>query len=397
MIRISCILFLFFVGLFAKASAEDILYITTLKDGKNFTITWQNAEKKDALALDKEKSQRTAISQKLDDGSYQHRVVLNDLASFQEYHFTLQASKKSYFFKTLPEIFQKGLKFVIGGDAYQFLALFKKGTEAIAKEDPAFVVVGGDIAYTQGTTRPFKGKNWELRRWQTFLKEWTASMKGKDGRLIPMTVVIGNHDVKNNRNALLFTLFDFKKKEDVYRSLDIGRFFSLILLDTGHINSVSGEQTLWLKTTLEEKRDIPMKIAAYHVAAYPSVYPYTGARPREIRDNWVPAFEEGGILACFEHHNHAYKRTHPIKKGKVDPQGIVYFGDGSWGVEAREIKNHGAWYLAKASQTNNFHVITLESEKMLTIQSMNLDSETIDTLQKITPQEPVKALVGCSK
>jgi hypothetical protein len=33
----------------------------------------------------------------------------------------------------------------------------------------------------------------------------------------------------------------------------------------------------------------------------------------------------------LEHHDHTFKRTHPLKGGLVDPNGILYLGDGSWG------------------------------------------------------------------
>jgi hypothetical protein len=55
-----------------------------------------------------------------------------------------------------------------------------------------------------------------------------------------------------------------------------------------------------------------------------------------IREHWCPLFDEYGVQLAFEHHDHAYKRTYPIRKGTVDPRGVVYLGDGAWGVTVRK-------------------------------------------------------------
>ena len=35
--------------------------------------------------------------------------------------------------------------------------------------------------------------------------------------------------------------------------------------------------------------------------------------------------------AVLEHHDHTFKRTHPLKDGMKDKYGVPYLGDGSWG------------------------------------------------------------------
>ncbi|EPR65884.1 hypothetical protein ADICYQ_5029 [Cyclobacterium qasimii M12-11B] len=54
-------------------------------------------------------------------------------------------------------------------------------------------------------------------------------------------------------------------------------------------------------------------MAVYHVPAYPSARAFTGTTQTMIREHWVPLFEKSSIQLVFENHDHAYKRTYPIK------------------------------------------------------------------------------------
>lgn len=53
----------------------------------------------------------------------------------------------------------------------------------------------------------------------------------------------------------------------------------------------------------------------------------------ESRTHWVPLFEQYKFVAAMEHHTHHLKYTFPILAGqRNDTDGIVYIGDGCWGV-----------------------------------------------------------------
>ena len=46
----------------------------------------------------------------------------------------------------------------------------------------------------------------------------------------------------------------------------------------------------------------------------------------------MPLFDKHNIDLVLEHHDHTFKRTHPMRGGEVDEKtGIAYLGDGSWG------------------------------------------------------------------
>ena len=174
-----------------------------------------------------------------------------------------------------------------------------------------------------------------------------------------------------------FTLFAFPEKR-MYRAIDFGNYLSLMILDTGHTCPIQGLQTQLLQESLAARELVPYKMAAYHVGAFPSFYSYKAAAPELLRKEWVPVFEKYQINFAFEHHNHAYKRTHPIKEEKIDATGVVYLGDGAWGVVARKPQKK-LWYIAKSEQSNCFCLVTLEKEKGK-VESFNNKGKIIDTV-----------------
>jgi hypothetical protein len=226
--------------------------------------------------------------------------------------------------------------------------------------------VGGDIAYTKGWHRIFQTREWELGRWQTFLKIWKEASRHL-GRLVPFLPVVGNHDVPrrvspDKEPIMFYEIFAFPQRGAAYRMVDVGNYLSLALLDTGHTHAVEGEQTSWLKESLMDRQRALYKMAAYHVSAYPAYYPWDGGTPIRIRELWSPLFETFGTQVAFEHHNHCYKRTHPMVAGEIDPTGVLYLGDGAWGVTPRHPDAHRP-YLAMTAMVNHAFIVTLQPEK----------------------------------
>jgi hypothetical protein len=356
------------------------------------TIQWHspNQDKNSTVFYKKKKQtdwqEETGASQPLSSTNLLvHTVELTHLEPYTEYTFKIGENKTLYRFRTLPATADKNIRFVVGGDAYLSLHLFKKMNTQIAKMNPDFIIVGGDIAYSRGYAKLFRGDNWSVKRWQTFLEQWTKQMITSDGRLIPILPVLGNHDIvsvskksKKQDPLFFFELFAQPEKLIAYRSIDCGDYLSLILLDTGHFTPIKGEQTQWLENTLAAKNSIPYKMAIYHISAYPSVYDYGQATAVKIRKSWVPLFEQFHLQAAFENHNHAYKRTHKIKADKVADDGVLYLGDGCWGVTPRRPKSPASlWYLAESKQTNCFWLVTLGNARCM-FQAFDNNSKLID-------------------
>jgi hypothetical protein len=390
MLRFFLILFSIAVTSISYAASPSILYLTWTRDpSTTMTIQWHTGKNEKETEVLFRQLGSTQWQSK--EGEYRplhatdylaHTVELDLLNPDVDYEFVIQGKPGVYKFRTMPQHMQRPVRFAVGGDAYYYYSNFRKMNAQIAAQDPDFIIVGGDIAYSNGKRAVFNTKNWEFNRWRTFLKEWKRQMVTSDGRLIPILPVVGNHDVKGHLNPInhdlfFYEIFAFPQTGVSYRHLDFGNYLSLLLLDSGHTYPVDGQQADWLKSTLSSRENFPYKFAAYHIGAYPSVYPYQGARARQIRENWSPAFEQYHLTGAFEHHNHAYKRTHPIKQEQIDPDGVVYYGDGSWGTSPRKVKNAKMWYLLKGMQESAVFVVTL-GQHLGAIEALSIDGKVID-------------------
>jgi len=300
-------------------------------------------------------------------------VILN-LQEDTEYVFRLVNEPAEYLFKTLRENLDAPIHVAIGGDAYQKAAPYTEMNLQVASKSPDFVILGGDIAYAnQGDA---------IERWVEFFRIWFQTMKTSQNNLIPIIATTGNHDIltKKNGGGKLFLQFFPYLEEGSYGLLEINKKTCFFLLDTGHITPIEGRQTQWLTKTLEEKKNCTYKIAVYHIAAYPSIYSYEKETPVLIRKVWCPLFELYDVPVAFENHNHAFKRTCPIRKEKKDSTGVVYIGDGSWSADIRR-KSDSRWYLEKRIIANAFSFVTL-SEKEIVVESFSSRGALIDSWKK---------------
>ena len=387
--------FIFFTHSFlawGKQTSPSIIYLTWWNDPTStMRIHWHTTSDELSCVTYRKKHETQWLTQKgsaikLPRGSLRvYTVELVDLEQDTEYEFRIE--EDVFCFRTLPVELKRPVRFAVGGDAYFYLTTFKKMNAQIAVYDPDFVVVGGDIAYTYGVSG-LRFMASPMKRWHTFFKECKEHLVTREGRLIPLVPVVGNHDLLSNNGAagdsLFYHLFAFPQVGVAFRTLDVGEYLSLFLLDTGHSCPIEGRQTQWLKQAIAQRENRPYKIAAYHVAGYPSHYPYAQATPAAIRTEWSPLFERYHLSVAFEHHNHTYKRTYPLKEGRVDPNGIVYMGDGSWGVGARKVFNR--WYLARAEAANAVCIVTL-TEQDAKVDVIGLKGQILDSLE-LYPTHP---------
>jgi len=205
--------------------------------------------------------------------------------------------------------------------------------------------------------------------WLDWLEGYFQTMRKSDGSLIPILVTIGNHDVKGHYHQTpeqapyYYTLFPMPGKPG-YNVVRFGSYMSIFLLDSGHTNPINGEQTLWLKNELSKHQDVLHRFAIYHVPAYPSVRNYRMDISKQIRRHWLPLFEKYELHVAFENNDHAYKRTFPMIESSIHPRGVVYIGDGSWGVKPRSPKKaKQTSYLAKSSAVRQFIRVDISSTK----------------------------------
>ncbi|MES2307806.1 MAG: fibronectin type III domain-containing protein [Verrucomicrobiota bacterium] len=290
-----------------------------------------------------------------------NRVDLNQLTPGSIYEFKIGDNPEIWRFKTAPEKLDESVIFAEGGDIGTDPLTVIPLHRLAASWNPLFGLVGGDLAYSNGS---------DVKAEIRYFKLWNSHMRSNGNRLIPMVVAIGNHEVrggyeKSKEEAPFFyALFDglFSEK-GAYGVLDFGQYFSLILLDSQHTCDVR-LQTQWLKSVLEQRKEVPHRVVAYHVPAYPSSRKYEDVIPHLIRTEWVPVMENAKIKMVFEHHDHSFKRSKKILQGEIHPDGITYLGNGDWGQPPRPVLEENRVHLEKGVQSLNVLRVTLSPENI---------------------------------
>ncbi|HET6424061.1 MAG TPA: metallophosphoesterase family protein [Planctomycetaceae bacterium] len=293
-----------------------------------------------------------------------HRCEMTGLRPGTEYQFQIGKAEPTFRFRTMPAKATNMITFVSGGDAG--IDQHAVNTNILAaKQDPYFALIAGDLAYDNGRAPA---------TFTRFLQNYRAHMVDSQGRLIPMLSCIGNHEVDGGyrgqraKSPQYLSVFDGLFSEKTFGVVDIGDYLSLVLLDTDHIEPIAGEQTAWLEQTLADRQSRSHLIVANHVPAYPSYRTPTGAKLEagtgaDQRKHWCPLFERYNVDVVLEHHDHMFKRTHPLIDGRKDRNGVVYLGDGSWGKLRIPKKPEERPYLAAYSSAYHMTVHRLEGEQ----------------------------------
>lgn len=291
-------------------------------------------------------------------------------------------------FATMPTEPTRPIRFAVGGDVYRDHDRAAAMFDQLAGRDMDFVVLGGDIVGDAGLAG-------RAGLWANFLEMASTHLVAADNRLIPMIPVIGNHEVTHGgfgRTAVdapnVHAMFAYPPMRG-YGVVDLGDYLSLLTLNSGHTASLDGEQSDWLDQTLSDrrKRHVMHTFAVYHVPAWPAERSANLPSHRAVRDHFIPLFDRYQLDAAFEHHEHTYKRTLPLRNGEVDPYGTIYLGNGGVSeIEGRDPDppgswaNGGRWYLARSAQTNHMILVTVDGPYR-SFQAISPAGHTIDQLR----------------
>lgn len=309
-------------------------------------------------------------------------------------------------FRTLDADADTPLRFLSTACIYRKRSIVMQMHGHVADRKPDFALFVGDIAYANGLVE-------NADKWLDFLWGWDTEVVTEDGFSVPTIGVIGNHEVEVGYGGTLeqapfFHLFYPFPGERPYGVLDIGEDLSLVLLDSGHLTPIGGEQTRWLEETLAPRADRMHLFTAWHVPAFPAARRFGSKYPSQVRKHFVPLLDRYGVDVAFEGHDHAYKRSQPIRHGDVDPLGTLYVGDGGYGDNAERkpwAPGNGGWfsdrrwYLANSAQVDHFQIITLTGPKRV-FEAVGTDGKTFDTWTHVgnepkpvveTPRTPVPA------
>ena len=282
-----------------------------------------------------------------------NRVELTGLTPNTYYHFRVGEFTREYKFRTMPEnIDNQSITFAAGGDVRHEKEWMEQTNRRAMEYDPDFIYWGGDLAYDDG-------REDRMYRLYEFLDAVMNTLITEEGRVVPIIATIGNHEgtgythrienfhhvnaIRMKHFANYYALFAFPGLPG-YNVLDFGKYMSLIILDSMHSNkpSYQGQQE-FLINTLAERSDFPHIFPKYHVAGWASVKGFKYRDEQyEVRNYFHPHFEEHNLPVVFENHDHAYKRTPPMRGNEVveKGKGTVYIGDGNWGVGLREMVYH---------------------------------------------------------
>ncbi|MEX0886011.1 MAG: sugar-binding protein [Phycisphaeraceae bacterium] len=297
------------------------------------------------------------------------RVELTNLEPDTAYRFRADGAGREYAFGTMPSDLSRPVRVALGGDVRHNQAWMQATNRVAMQYEPDVIVWGGDLAYANGQAG-------NIHLWVEWFEAIDNTLVSQDGRIVPIVLAIGNHEVRGGyyhshsdfqpTNAwrlsvapYFYQLFAFPGHPG-YGVLDFGQYMSIIVLDTDHTNPIE-DQSSWLEQTLAERAHVPHVLPVYHVPGYPSHRAHDGLVSQRVREHWSPLFEGHGVEVAFENHDHAYKRTPPIRAGRPHPAGVVYIGDGAWGVGTRAVHDPAeTWYLAHAESTRHAIIMTLD-------------------------------------
>jgi phosphodiesterase/alkaline phosphatase D-like protein len=212
----------------------------------------------------------------------------------------------------------------------------------------------GDNAYRSGTQEEYNTDLFEA------YKELVK-------RFVPWAVT-GNHDA---RRWSFYSIWDFPQNgesggvasgSDEFYSIDNGNLH-IVMMDSEHPSlSKDGDMAEWLRKDLSANKK-PWVIVAFHTPPYTdgshkSDSDYnSGGRMKEMRENFVPIFDEFGVDLVLSGHSHAYERSklminHTGKSNTFDSaKYIVQDSKTCYTKSLGKTKNSGTVYLVCGSSS----------------------------------------------
>jgi len=284
---------------------------------------------------------------------YYHHAYLAGLEPATTYYFAVSSDgvdSREFHFVTAPDD-GRDVSILFGGDSriggsepylHEDRRNMNLRMKALAEANDAVIAFchGGDF-YQRA----------ELRYMRPWLTDHELTVTDA-GRIIPIIPVRGNHD-----RAIGFEeMFWWPEREHDYHFVtQISGEVAFVTLNTEI--SLAGDQRTWLDIQLRKLRpENRWLYIQYHKPSYPSVRGWTDGEDR--RYYFVPLFEKYDVDIVTESHDHALKRTLPIREGGPHERGITYIGDGGLGVPQRT-PDPTRWYLQGPGMTQPVHHVHL--------------------------------------
>ncbi len=197
--------------------------------------------------------------------------------------------------------------------------------DAIDKEKPAFVSIGGDIVYSGENA-----KDWEI--WDSETWAWKQNK-------IPVYPALGNHDLHGNETIALnnyFARFPDLSRSRFY-SVKLGN--SLLLVLDSSLNEIGGEQGDWLRGKLDKMSSTTEFL--FLVFHHP---PYTSSSDeKQLRGGHTARGTEKALAQLLEERQEKMRTRIIVFTGHVhnyerhEHNGVTYFVTGGGGAHAYPI------------------------------------------------------------
>ncbi len=302
------------------------------------------------------------------------------------YYFIVKDSEgvsRRLSFKTAPADPDARLSIIAGGDSRNNRDARRSANLLVSKLRPTFIMFDGDM--TAGDSD---------REWQNWFDDWQLTI-GSDGRLFPVIVARGNHEMNNET---LVKLFDIPVPEVYY-----GLTFARDLLRVYTLNSLiapGGDQKGWLERDLQVNSNLVWRFAQYHH----SIRPHTARKTEkdELLFHWAQLFYRHRVQLVLESDAHVVKWTWPIRPSldpgsaegfvRDDERGTVYIGEGCWGAPLRDANDPKPWTRDLGS-FNQFKWIFVDREKMEIRTVRTDDAEQVAEIDHRNLFEPPLGLV----
>lgn len=363
------------------------------------TVTWHSPSKGEGYVRyyteggDSSRAQqvKASITDVGGSGYYRYEAVMKGLCSGTSYVYRIGDGKSwsspRNFTTAPPRGTGRDFSFVYLGDVqYQNrntdYARWGKLTEDIRRRNPgiAFGLLGGDMV------------NWGRKQkdWELFLDNASPVFSR-----IPAMTAVGNHEstVKADTYLEMMALPENGPKdlEEEFYSFDYGSCHITVLnscfFDENRKAAMEEEWdskrekiNRWLEKDLQES-DAQWKLAVMHHPAYglSKGDPIYG----QIRKNWEPVFESGGIDAVFCGHQHVYMRTREIG-------GITYIMGNSGQRRSAYYngENMPDYSRSLDAVSSNYQIVRVTDEKLI-IMSYDDEGQLIDKWSKEKRSFPI--------
>jgi hypothetical protein len=275
-------------------------------------------------------------------------IKLTHLEPDTKYFFVIRDNlgvSKRYWFLTAPNK-QKAFTFIAGGDTKsrgESLLAGRASNRLAAKLFPLFVLFTGDFTSGAGT---------DAEAWKQWFRDWQALTTSKDGHMIPLIPVHGNHEnADKTQLSLMFnTPFQGDDAKNTFYSLSFGgNLLHIIILNT-EIDP-GGMQRTWLAADLKKHQNFTFQIAAYHKPFWP--HTLLKIENKNLYKQWADLFFQYRLCLSLDADSHLNKITFPLRPDnskksfmgfvRDDKNGTMYLNEGSWGAHPRPNNDLKPW------------------------------------------------------